>query len=248
MKTKETLYTTMCNNIGQVRIENAQKEIERLNRQYNTNSWRTDNSPFMFVEDETDDDVHNPCELIEGYVWVTCEPKVQSTIELAADWFTSKSYLEQHSLSDKYFESRHPSLLTIEQVEEIWKNEVQVKELSNVYHNAEYLKPNQKQLNVTNCGNKNCQNGIINGINPKICKKCNPVNTKQFKQFNESLFQAYIEKFDDEGKMKFFKVLIDKLSNKDKVKALKILACEISATDFELNNLLNRISSYRKLE
>lgn len=74
MKTKETLYTTIYNNIGQVRIENAQKEIERLNRQYNINSWRTDNSPFMFVEDETDDDVHNPCELIEGYVWVTCEP------------------------------------------------------------------------------------------------------------------------------------------------------------------------------
>jgi hypothetical protein len=24
------------------------------------------------------------------------------------------------------------------------------------------------------CGNKNCQNGVINGINPKICKKCNP--------------------------------------------------------------------------
>ena len=169
MKTKETLYTTMCNNIGQVRIENAQKEIERLNRQYNTNSWRTDGSPFMFVEDETDDDVHNPCELIEGYVWVTCEPKVQSTIELAADWFTSKSYLEQHSLSDKYFESRNPSLLTIEQVEEIWKNEVQIPILRNAKHNVEYLeKPNQKQ----------------------------------FKQFDESLFKAYIDKFSDEDKLK----------------------------------------------
>lgn len=157
MKTKETLYTTMCNNIGQVRIENAQKEIERLNRQYNTNSWRTDGSPFMFVEDETDDDVHNPCELIEGYVWVTCEPKVQSTIELAADWFTSKSYLEQHSLSDKYFESRHPSLLTIEQVEEIWKNENSFMGTgltqSEFIDNCEKYfggKPNQKQYCMTN--------------------------------------------------------------------------------------------------
>lgn len=42
----------------------------------------------------------------------------------AYDWFASKSYLEQHSLSDKYFESRNPSLLTNEQVTEMYKLEL----------------------------------------------------------------------------------------------------------------------------
>ena len=29
-------------------------------------------------------------------------------------------------------------------------------------------------LNITKCSNINCEEGVINGINPKICKKCNP--------------------------------------------------------------------------
>jgi hypothetical protein len=32
----------------------------------------------------------------------------------------------------------------------------------------------QEEPKITNCGNKNCQSGVINGINPRICKKCNP--------------------------------------------------------------------------
>lgn len=28
---------------------------------------------------------------------------------------------------------------------------------------------------MKNCKNINCQVGVINGINPKICKSCNPV-------------------------------------------------------------------------
>ena len=67
-----------------------------------------------------------------------------STKEQAAKWFANKSYLEQHELSDKYFESRNPSLLTIEQVEEIWKNEVQIPTLRNAEHNSEYL---ENQIN-----------------------------------------------------------------------------------------------------
>lgn len=31
-----------------------------------------------------------------------------------------------------------------------------------------------------NCTNKNCQGGVINGKNPKICKKCNPNNISEF--------------------------------------------------------------------
>jgi hypothetical protein len=32
----------------------------------------------------------------------------------------------------------------------------------------------KEELKTTDCGNKNCQSGVINGKNPKICKKCNP--------------------------------------------------------------------------
>lgn len=206
MKTKETLYTTMCNNIGQVRIENAQKEIERLNRQYNTNSWRTDDSPFMFVEDETDDDVHNPCELIEGYVWVTCEPKEASTRQKALVWWNSiepdwrVDYCIYHN--DKLnLKGRTPSSLTGREIEEIWKNEVQIKELSNACHNAEYLKPNQKQF-VPNFSTKE----------EKLEMVKEKFNQKQFKQFDESLHKAYLNKFSEEDKFKAFISNLNELS------------------------------------
>ena len=32
----------------------------------------------------------------------------------------------------------------------------------------------KEEHKITNCGNKNCQSGVINGKNPKLCKKCNP--------------------------------------------------------------------------
>jgi hypothetical protein len=44
--------------------------------------------------------------------------------EKVAEWFSSKSYLEQHALSDVYFESRHPSLLTMQQVEDMYLEEL----------------------------------------------------------------------------------------------------------------------------
>jgi len=45
----------------------------------------------------------------------------------------------------------------------------------------------------------------------------------QFKEASESLMSVYLDKFDDEGKMKFFKVLMDKFSDEDKIWALKTL-------------------------
>lgn len=72
---KTTLYTEMSNNIGQVREEQAQEEINRLTKQ-DGKKWRKDYSDFMFVEDETDDEMNNPCERNEGYVWITCEKEV----------------------------------------------------------------------------------------------------------------------------------------------------------------------------
>lgn len=53
-------------------------------------------------------------------------------------------------------------------------------------------------------------------------------NQKQYKQFDETLFKAYINKF----------------SNEDKMKALKVLVCDISTTDPKLNTLLNQISNF----
>jgi antitoxin component YwqK of YwqJK toxin-antitoxin module len=68
-----TLKTRNTNNIGQVKIEDAESEITRLNSQDDKN-WRMDDSEFMFVTDETDNNVSNPCKLLDGYVWITCEP------------------------------------------------------------------------------------------------------------------------------------------------------------------------------
>jgi hypothetical protein len=69
---KTILYTTMSNNIGQVSEDRAQSEIDRLTKQ-DGRLWRVDYSDFMLVEDETDEDAHNPFEKIPGNVWVTCE-------------------------------------------------------------------------------------------------------------------------------------------------------------------------------
>lgn len=68
----------------------------------------------------------------------------QSNEEKASIWFANKSYLEQHSLSDLYFEGRNPSLLTIEQVETIWKTETQSGK--KVMEIMGYNKINQKQF------------------------------------------------------------------------------------------------------
>jgi hypothetical protein len=108
----------------------------------------------------------------------------KSTRELAIEWFSSKTYLEQHAFSDKYFGSRNPSLLTIEQVEEIWKKEFS-------HHTDEYFsKPNQKEF-----------------ISFEDCKKAK-INSKQFKEFNPELFKSYIDKFSDEDKIKALEVII----------------------------------------
>jgi hypothetical protein len=66
-----TLFTTMSNNIGQVSIENAQSEIDRLTKQTGR-QWRSDNSPYLYVVDEIEDSLLNPCPLSEGSVWIVC--------------------------------------------------------------------------------------------------------------------------------------------------------------------------------
>lgn len=68
--------------IGQVSIENALKEINRLNRQEaertNPNPnivWRMDFSEYLYCTDETDENVDNPCQLNDGYCWIVSVPQ-----------------------------------------------------------------------------------------------------------------------------------------------------------------------------
>jgi hypothetical protein len=121
----------------------------------------------------------------------------KSTRELAAKWFSSKTYLEQHAFSDKYFGSRNPSLLTIEQVEEIWKKEFS-------HHTDEYFsKPNQKQYS---------QEEVDMLLDQQAARTTAQVlknNTKQFKEFNPELFKSYIDKFSDEDKVRAMVVLLE---------------------------------------
>jgi hypothetical protein len=99
--------------------------------------------------------------------------------------------------------------VTAERIEKIWRKETQEQQYS-IYDSS--------MKNTEDCG--------------KITVRESKPNQKQFKQFDESLFRAYVDKF----------------SNEDKLQALTILACEISTTNVNLNNLLNRISSYQKLK
>lgn len=67
---KKTLHVLMHQNVGQMSLEDAEKNIKRLNKQFPGTNWRTDDSNFLFVEDETDDEMINPTPLTPGNVWV----------------------------------------------------------------------------------------------------------------------------------------------------------------------------------
>lgn len=127
--------------------------------------------------------------------------------------------------------------VTPERIEEIWKNQVQIPALRNDEHNVEYLeKPNQKQysqeeLNPTTQVVRQAMKEVSKDVQKPKCVRDGLVkpNQKQFKQFDESLFKSYIDKF----------------SNEDKIKALNILVCSISTIDNKFNSLLNQISNYK---
>ena len=53
------------------------------------------------------------------------------------------------------------------------------------YHFYKIIVP-KKEPKITNCGNNNCQSGVINGVNPKLCRKCNPKEEiKQERSYSE---------------------------------------------------------------
>lgn len=133
--------------------------------------------------------------------------KEPSTRQQALSWWNNElvdfgcgTQLGRNGLCSKYFGSeRYFTSLTGREIEEIWNYEMQRKEFI-------------------------LEDILFGGENSNY-----KLNQKQFKQFDESLFRNYIDKFSDE----------------DKRKALKILVCEISTTDVKFNSLLNQISNYK---
>jgi len=73
---KTTLISSVCDNIGQVEINEAEYEIKRMNMQSN-NIWHADMSDQMFCPDETDEDVNNPVTRVSGYCFLTCSKTVE---------------------------------------------------------------------------------------------------------------------------------------------------------------------------
>lgn len=65
---KNTTYTTMSRNIGQVRERDADTKIAQLNSE-TKKLWRRDYSEFLYERD-ADGDSHNPSRLSEGFVWI----------------------------------------------------------------------------------------------------------------------------------------------------------------------------------
>ena len=61
--------------IGQVKKENAIKEIERLEKETNK-KWTFDDSPFIYRK-VNDSYNMNPCRLSKGYVWVVVADAIQ---------------------------------------------------------------------------------------------------------------------------------------------------------------------------
>ena len=115
-----------------------------------------------------------------GHSWI---PETSTKEQALAWWNSIKSKNKKQLLCQSYrfsagLQGTSFHSLTGREIEEIWRNEVQIPELRNAEHNTKYLeKPNQKQ----------------------------------FKQFDESLFKAYIDKFSDEDKEKCFEILMRNL-------------------------------------
>jgi hypothetical protein len=137
-----------------------------------------------------------------------------STREQALAWwsnlpFNSSNNVSKTSYCKKYYGNftlaRTYDTLTDKEIEEIWRKET--KEVRFIGGESLAisvgLKPNQKQ---------SAANEIIDLVGEdnfkRIIKESDKrVNQKQFKQFDESLFRAYISKFSDEDKLKAFNIL-----------------------------------------
>lgn len=76
------VFCEVNEHIGQASIEEALKEINRMNKQETEKEqvnpltvWRMDFSEYLYCTDETDENVFNPCKLKEGYCWIVSVPQ-----------------------------------------------------------------------------------------------------------------------------------------------------------------------------
>jgi hypothetical protein len=124
--------------------------------------------------------------------------KETSTREQALAWWgnlptSEKSIIGASTASLRNFDGRAWQNFTGREIEEIWRKETQA---------AYCEKPT--------CNNPECKTGC------KELKFKERTNQKQFKQFDESLFKAYIDKFSDEDKNKAFQLIFDSIKDNNK--------------------------------
>lgn len=148
-----------------------------------------------------------------------CWEKVKSTRELAIEWWSTLKVSEKSSVFRKYHSSGVTTLidLTGREIEEIWRKE-NFYTLKETKENIKNFKLDQKQYS---------QEEVDRLLDQQAARTTSQLignpSVGQFKEASESLMSVYLDKFDDEGKMKFFKVLMDKFSDEDKIWALKTL-------------------------
>lgn len=211
-KPAKTLYTTCSKNIGQVLLSDADAEIQRLNSQ-SIHKWRKDDSDFMYIEDETDDNVSNPCELSEGYVWITCQAESNECQEQepitnrskALAWWLLLGDIQKLShwkwyKSVKFTPSHIPSELTGREIEYIWEN-------------LGLGTPNtfEKRVDIP-----------LSSVEPNEIIGL----PKRIRKFDAKLGSAYIKKLDDNGKKQLALEVFNQLSVSD-LKYLRACLSEI---------------------
>jgi len=142
---------------------------------YITNDEKIKRSDYvLYLEDNSvvkvnslEDELNEECDYFKKII-LTNDPelKIQIIDDEFLEWFVKNPNCEEvEVVKDKFFESVN-------------------------YHFYKTIIP-KEEPKITNCGNKNCQSGVINGVNPKICRKCNP--KKETKQESLAQERSYSE-------------------------------------------------------
>ena len=64
------VYTTMSDNVGQIKVQEAKEEIRRLESQEPGSKWVVNFCKTMMVIDESDEDMSNSTELSKDHCWI----------------------------------------------------------------------------------------------------------------------------------------------------------------------------------
>lgn len=110
--------------------------------------------------------------------------KETSTRELALAWWNSLTSFQTSYFKDLHFDSQKSLFITDREIEEIWRKETQTEIISEPH---------------------------IDKYGDLRYNKFEKPNQKQFKQFDESLFKAYIDKFSTKDLSIAFDVFITRL-------------------------------------